>query len=119
MLYRSRTVAMVPGGRFFVVGVLFNTAIAIFAIFTVRLREATGEVLPQHQFSLRTLKRMTGWTRVAASGARRTTVRASAPGSAFVAAQPVSSAGRHEKRRIENPQYRYFRNADRDRNGKV
>src|SRR5512132_1073611 len=70
------TVGVVPGWLVFVVGVVFNAAIAIFAIGTVRLREATGEVLPQHQFSLRPLQRMTGGTRVAASGARRTTVRA-------------------------------------------
>jgi uncharacterized membrane protein len=69
------TVGIVPGWAVFVVGVLFNAAIAIFAIGTVRLREATGEVLPQHQFSLRPLRRMTGWTRVA-PGTPRTTVRA-------------------------------------------
>lgn len=68
------TVGVVPGWMVFVVGVLFNTAIAIFAIGTVRLREATGEVLPQHQFSLRPLKRMTSWTR--AAGSRRTSTRA-------------------------------------------
>jgi uncharacterized membrane protein len=69
------TVGLVPGWAVFVVGVLFNAAIAIFAIATVRLREATGEVLPQHQFSLRPLKRMTSWTRVA-TGTGRTTARA-------------------------------------------
>lgn len=69
------TVGVVPGWIVFVVGVLFNAAIAIFAIGTVRLREATGEVLPQHQFSLRPLQRMTSWTR-AATATRRTTVRA-------------------------------------------
>jgi uncharacterized membrane protein len=69
------TVGVVPGWAVFVVGVLFNAAIAIFAIGTVRLREATGEVLPQHQFSLRPLQRMTSWTR-AATGSRRTTTRA-------------------------------------------
>lgn len=69
------TVGIVPGWLVFVVGVIFNAAIAIFAIGTVRLREATGEVLPQHQFSLRPLKRMTSWTRVA-TGAPRTALRA-------------------------------------------
>ena len=69
------TVGIVPGWAVFVVGVLFNAAIAIFAIGTVRLREATGEVLPQHQFSLRPLQRMTSWTKVA-TGTARTTVRA-------------------------------------------
>lgn len=68
-------VGLVPGWLVFVVGVVFNAAIAIFAIGTVRLREATGEVLPQHQFSLRPLKRMTNWTR-AATGTSRTTSRA-------------------------------------------
>jgi uncharacterized membrane protein len=57
----------------FVVGVIFNAAIAIFAIGTLRLREATGEVLPKHEFSLRPLRRMTSWT---AATTRRTTVRA-------------------------------------------
>ena len=70
------TVGIVPGWMVFVVGVLFNTAILVFAIGTVRLREATGEVLPQHQFSLRPLQRMTSWTRAATGATRRTTVRA-------------------------------------------
>ena len=34
----------------------FQRGIAIFAIGTVSLREATGEVLPQHEFSLRPLR---------------------------------------------------------------
>lgn len=68
------TVGVVPGWLVFAVGVCFNAAIAIFAIGTVRLREATGEVLPQHQFSLRPLKRMTSWTRVAVRP--RTSMRA-------------------------------------------
>jgi uncharacterized membrane protein len=67
------TVGVVPGWIVFVVGVVFNAAIFVFAIGTVRLREATGEVLPKHEFSLRPLKRMTSWT---AATTRRTTVRA-------------------------------------------
>ena len=69
------TVGIVPGWLVFAVGVIFNAAIAIFAIGTVRLREATGEVLPQHEFSLRPLKTMTRWTRVA-TGVPRTALRA-------------------------------------------
>ena len=61
------------GWLVFVIGVIFNSAIAIFAIGTLRLREATGEVLPKHEFSLRPLRRMTSWT---AATTRRTTVRA-------------------------------------------
>ena len=65
------TVGVVPGWFVFAIGVLFNAAIAIFAIGTMRLREATGEVLPQHQFSLRPLRTMTRWTR-GETGARTT-----------------------------------------------
>src|SRR5882724_2574878 len=67
------TVGVVPGWMVFVVGVLFNAAIAIFAIGTLRLREATGEVLPKHEFSLHPIRTMTNWT---AATTRRTTVRA-------------------------------------------
>src|SRR5688572_1397456 len=66
-------VGFIPGWVVFVFGVVFNAAIAIFAIGTVRLREATGEVLPKHEFSLQPFKRMTNWT---AATTRRTTVRA-------------------------------------------
>jgi uncharacterized membrane protein len=69
------TVGIVPGLLVFVVGIIFNVAITVFAVATVRLREATGEVLPQHQFSLRPLKTMTRWTKVA-TGAPRTALRA-------------------------------------------
>jgi len=67
------TVGVVPGWMVFVVGVVFNAAIAIFAIGTLRLREATGEVLPKHEFSLHPIRRMTSWT---TATTRRTTVRA-------------------------------------------
>src|SRR4026207_1769402 len=67
------TVGIVPGWIVFVVGIVFNAAVFGFAIGTVRLREATGEVLPKHEFSLRPLKRMTSWT---AAPIRRTTGRA-------------------------------------------
>ena len=66
-------VGLVAGWVVFVIGVVFNAAIFVFAIGTLRLREATGEVLPQHEFSLRPFKRMTSWT---AATTRRTTVRA-------------------------------------------
>jgi uncharacterized membrane protein len=67
------TVGVVPGWIVFVVGIVFNAAVAVFAIGTVRLREATGEVLPRHEFSFQPLKRMTNWT---TQTTRRTTVRA-------------------------------------------
>jgi len=69
------TVGVVPGWFVFLVGFVFNSAVAIFAIGTIRLREATGEILPQHQFSLRPLRTVRKWTQAATTGAR-TTVRA-------------------------------------------
>src|SRR5688500_9145012 len=66
-------VGLVPGWVVFMAGIVFNVAVFVFAIGTVRLREATGEVLPKHEFSLRPFKRMTSWT---AATTRRTTVRA-------------------------------------------
>jgi uncharacterized membrane protein len=69
------TVGVVQGWFVFVVGFVFNSAVAIFAIGTLRLREATGEILPQHQFSLRPLRTVRKWTQAATTGAR-TTVRA-------------------------------------------
>ncbi len=70
------TVGVVPGWIVFVLGFIFNSAVAIFAIGTLRLREATGEVLPQHQFSLRPLRTVRKWTQAATATTRRTTVRA-------------------------------------------
>src|SRR6266487_5146447 len=69
------TVGIVPGWIVFVCGFIFNALVAIFAVGTLRLREATGEVLPQHQFALRPLRTVRKWTQAATTGAR-TTVRA-------------------------------------------
>jgi uncharacterized membrane protein len=67
------SVGVVPGEMVFSVGVIFNVGLLVFALATVSLREATGEVLPRHQFSLRTFTRMTNWTPAALQ--RRTTLR--------------------------------------------
>ncbi len=69
-------VGLVPGWVVFLVGFIFNAALFIFAVGTIRLREATGEVLPRHQFSLHPLQRMTSWTRAASSGTKATVRRA-------------------------------------------
>src|SRR2546425_8925961 len=69
------TVGLVPGWIVFIIGFLFNAAVFIFAIGTLKLREATGEVLPRHEFSLRPLQRMTSWTRNAAFSGSRATIR--------------------------------------------
>ena len=69
-------VGLVPGWAVFLVGFIFNAALFIFAVGTIRLREATGEVLPRHQFSLHPLQRMSNWTRAASSGTKATVRRA-------------------------------------------
>ncbi|MEK6337587.1 MAG: DUF2270 domain-containing protein [Acidobacteriota bacterium] len=76
LFLQRATVGLVPGWIVFIVGFVFNAAIFIFAVGTVRLREATGEVLPRHEFSLRPLQRVTSWTRAASSVPRATVRRA-------------------------------------------
>jgi uncharacterized membrane protein len=70
------TVGLVPGWLVFIVGFLFNAGLFILAIGTLKLREATGEVLPRHEFSLHPLQRVTNWTRAATSVPKATVRRA-------------------------------------------
>jgi uncharacterized membrane protein len=58
-------IGIVPGSVVFAAGVLFNAALAVFAIATIRLREATGEVLPQREFRFGSIDRVKKWTRTA------------------------------------------------------
>src|SRR5260370_10858140 len=74
-IFRAQ-VGLVPGWIVFVVGFIFNAALLVFAVGTIRLREATGEVLPRHQFALHPLQRVSSWTRAASSGTRATVRRA-------------------------------------------
>jgi uncharacterized membrane protein len=70
------TVGLVPGSIVIIVGCVFNFTLFIFAITTIRLREATGEVLPRHQFNLHPLKRVSRFARAASSVPRATVRRA-------------------------------------------
>ena len=54
-------VGLVPGDVIFATGVVFNAALFVFAMATIRLREATGEVLPRHDFSLPSFARVADW----------------------------------------------------------
>ncbi len=76
LFLQRATVGLVPGWIVFIVGFVFNVVVFGFAVGTIRLREATGEVLPRHQFSLHPLQRMTSWTRAASSVPRATVRRA-------------------------------------------
>lgn len=70
------TVGLVPGSIVIIVGIAFNFTLTIFALSTIRLREATGEVLPRHQFSLHPLQRVSSFARAASSVPRATVRRA-------------------------------------------
>jgi uncharacterized membrane protein len=70
------TVGLVPGSMVITVGIAFNFTLFIFALSTIRLREATGEVLPRHQFSLHPLQRVSSFARAASSVPRATVRRA-------------------------------------------
>ena len=91
-------VGLVPGWAVFLVGFIFNAALFIFAVGTIRLREATGEVLPRHQFSLHPLQRMSSWTRAASSGTKATVRRAKR------ARQRMRGATTGELRKVDSPQ---------------
>jgi uncharacterized membrane protein len=47
---RRAAVGVVPGDVVFIIGFIFNVAVITFAFATVRLKQATGEVLPTHEF---------------------------------------------------------------------
>ena len=91
-------VGLVPGWVVFLVGFVFNAALFIFAVGTIRLREATGEVLPRHQFSLHPLQRMSSWTRAASSGTKATVRRAKR------ARQRLRGATTGEVRKVDSTQ---------------
>lgn len=68
------TIGVVPGAVVFLIGVLVNAGIVAFAAATLRLRQATGEVLTERDFH--PFQRMTDWTRERAERRRTTaTVR--------------------------------------------
>ncbi|HST51977.1 MAG TPA: DUF2270 domain-containing protein [Pyrinomonadaceae bacterium] len=70
------TIGVVPGVIIFLVGVFVNTVILVFAAATMRLRQATGEVLPERDFH--PFQRVTNWASGRASKPRTATVRRAA-----------------------------------------
>jgi hypothetical protein len=65
------TIGVIPGWLVFAIGILFNMSILVFAVATLPLREATGEVLPSHDFSFRPFQTISQ----AAAKTRTATVR--------------------------------------------
>ena len=66
---RKAAIGVVPGEVVFMTGVVFNAGLLAFALFTMRLREATGEVLTEGDFH--PFQRVGEWTRAAASTTKR------------------------------------------------
>jgi uncharacterized membrane protein len=66
-------IGVVPGIVVLTVGVIFNAGLLAFALVTMRLREATGEVLTERDFH--PFQRVSDWTRAAADKRRAATVR--------------------------------------------
>jgi uncharacterized membrane protein len=70
---RKAAIGVVPGEVVFMTGVIFNAGLLAFAFFTMRLREATGEVLTERDFH--PFQRVGEWTRAATTKRRAATVR--------------------------------------------
>jgi uncharacterized membrane protein len=71
-LHRA-AIGFIPGEFMVAFGIIFNIAVLLFAFGTLRLRQATGEVLPHHEFNFHPLRSMTNLTRAARQ--RSATVR--------------------------------------------
>jgi uncharacterized membrane protein len=67
------TIGVVPGEIVFIIGVIFNAGLLAFALATMRLQEAKGEVLTEADFH--PIRSMTDWTRERAERRRTATVR--------------------------------------------
>jgi uncharacterized membrane protein len=67
------TIGVVPGEVVFIVGIAFNVGLIVFAVATMQLREAQGEVLTERDFH--PIQTVTDWTRNAAERRRAATVR--------------------------------------------
>jgi uncharacterized membrane protein len=67
------TIGVIPGEIVFIFGIFVNAGLFIFALATMRLQEATGEVLTERDFH--PIQTMTDWAAAAAERRRAATVR--------------------------------------------
>jgi len=67
---RKAAIGVVPGHIVLAIGVLFNAGLLVFALATMRLREAKGEVLTEGDFH--PFQRVTDWTRERAAKRTKT-----------------------------------------------
>ena len=70
------TIGVVPGTVVFIIGLIFNAFLFVFAAATMRLRQATGEVLTERDFH--PFQRVSKWASSATSKQRTATVRRAA-----------------------------------------
>ncbi|HEX8285256.1 MAG TPA: DUF2270 domain-containing protein [Pyrinomonadaceae bacterium] len=66
---RKADIGLVPGEIVIMMGIVFNVILSAFALFTMRLRQATGEVLTEPDFH--PFQRVGEWTRAAATTTKR------------------------------------------------
>jgi uncharacterized membrane protein len=66
---RKAEIGVVPGEIVILTGIFFNVGLMLFAFFTMRLREAKGEVLTERDFH--PFQRVGEWTRAAATNTKR------------------------------------------------
>jgi hypothetical protein len=59
MFVKRASIGSLSGEFMLFFGVLFNAVVFIFAFATVRLKQATGEVLPDHDFSFHPIRSVT------------------------------------------------------------
>jgi uncharacterized membrane protein len=71
---KRAAIGSLEGEILLLLGVIFNAAVFIFAFATVRLKQATGEVLPQHEFPFHPIRSVTS-TFSRAAKQRRVTER--------------------------------------------
>ena len=69
------TIGVVPGEVVFLTGVFFNAGLFVFALATMRLQQATGEVLTERDFHFHPFQRVSDWTRAATNKRRAATIR--------------------------------------------
>jgi uncharacterized membrane protein len=74
MFVKRASIGSLSGEVMLLFGVIFNAVVFIFAFATVRLKQATGEVLPQHEFPFHPIRSVTS-TISRAAAQRRVTER--------------------------------------------
>ncbi|HEY0101223.1 MAG TPA: DUF2270 domain-containing protein [Pyrinomonadaceae bacterium] len=74
MFIKRAAIGSLSGEFMVLFGIIFNTVVLVFAFATVRLKQATGEVLPQHEFPFHPIRSVTS-TITRAAVQRRVTER--------------------------------------------